>query len=140
MQRYVVVLANENGQVVEPSQNIATKVATLQNSKPSRRTPRRSRKSSKKSQAAKAPSIDANALSDAVTTVAPIAANLLGDDNETSENLVQTQDQNGVDPLGLLADAAPAIGGAIGSIVPGVGTALGAGVGAAVSFAAKLLD
>ena len=143
MQRYVVVLADENGQVVEPSQNIATKVANLQSAKPSRNSPSR-RKRRKKNSSSKPkvnlPSLDASALSDAANVVSS-AASLLGDNTTAADtSLVQNSNQSGSDPVGLLADTAPAIGGAIGSIVPGVGTAVGVGIGTAVSLAAKLLD
>jgi hypothetical protein len=40
----------------------------------------------------------------------------------------------------LLADSAPAIGAAVGSIIPGVGTIVGGGIGTGISLLNKLID
>ena len=134
LQRYVFVLANESGQVLDETNLISQKVQQMKNAKASTVT------------APKSPSGGGSALGIASAGVGALQslgavtdlANSLSSDSSTESGL--TQESPSTDWVDLLADAAPVIGAAVGSIVPGVGTAVGTGVGTGISLLNKLLD
>jgi len=125
-QRYVFVLADDAGMVLDETSLISQKVQQMKN--PS--------KASSTSGVSSTPAAGPGALQVVGGIVDGVAA--LSSDASTASGL--TQESPSGDWVDLLADAAPAVGSLVGSVIPGVGTVVGGVIGTGISLANKLLD
>jgi hypothetical protein len=127
-QRYVFVLANEAGLVLDEPTLISQKVQQMKNPAKASSTT----KSGKPGAGA--------AIIGGLQTVGSAVAMVENLSSDASPASGLTQESSGGDWTDLLADSAPAIGAAVGSIIPGVGTIVGGGIGTGISLLNKLID
>lgn len=133
-QRYVFVLADSSGAVIEDPALVSKKVAQMKGKK--------SRPNKSTSKATQAPTIDSGEAAELGIQLAGAASQIasakLGDASVASSSIASQE--GGADWLDVASAAAPVAGAIVGSLVPGIGTAVGTGVGTAIGAGLQLFD
>jgi hypothetical protein len=133
-QRYVYVLANQDGSVLEPAEMVKAKVRT----KPRTKKSKAAVATPKASNDGILSNIPPEVGQAAVSIGTSLAAQELGVDLPSTQTIVPNE--GGTDWLDVTAGAAPAVGAVVGSLIPGLGTVIGTGIGTAVSVGIQLFD